>query len=326
MDKWHDEKAEAALRQQLHSLVMSAEAGESISRLTPQEVDTLVNRLLLCARNFVGDGPDEQNLRNLLQNARQADDAFIEKIITEKFAENKDLPALLKAVKPHIHSCVCLNRTPENFARRVEDVIRNYLLDGELVEVLKGNLSSPNDHELIDAIQIYLKKTALGKLRYEAREVDDLVQTTWVKLLEKLDGFHFLSRFRVWAVTILFQTYCDDIRHKKSKKAGGKFKKVSLFTPVDQDDPTLIIGETIATSEADPEEEVLFNLLFALISAHIEQYQDEFYKEVGRRVILEQAKPQDVARELKLPPQKVANALFKIRQKLRQDPGIRPAE
>jgi RNA polymerase sigma factor (sigma-70 family) len=296
-------------------------------------VDDLVNKLLLCVRNVGKDQPIDPDanpeIKNILQNFWQVHDAFIEKIIVDLPAENKsryDIKALRDAVKPHIQSCVCLNRTPENFALKVEEVIRNYLLDGELVEVLKGNLSSPNSPQLIDAIQKYLKKVALGKLRCEVGEVDDLIQTTWVRLLEKLDGFHFLSRFRVWAVTILFQTYCDDVRHQKSKKAGGRFKKVSLFTPVENDDSGFTIGETLPTPELDPEREWLFNSLFDLVSAHLEQYQSELYKKIGGEGILRQDKVEDIAKELNLPAQKVSAILFKIRQKLRQDPNIRPAK
>lgn len=46
-----------------------------------------------------------------MENLRRADDAFIENLIADRFAESKscyDSSALLKAVKPHIHSCMAL--------------------------------------------------------------------------------------------------------------------------------------------------------------------------------------------------------------------------
>lgn len=325
MAKRRDGQVETALSHRLQSLIASADTGE----LTPLQVESLVSRLIICLQNFIGDASDYQNLDNMVQNALQANDAFIESIVEDQLAGDEPhhgLPALCKAVKPHIISCVCLNRTPEDFALRVNDIIYNYLHDGELVEVLKGRTLSPNHIKLIDAVQAYLRRVALGKLRCEAQEIDDLIQATWVKLLEKLDGFHFLARFRVWAVTILYQTFCDEMRRVNSIKAGGKSQKVSLFKPIDQDDPAITIAETLTTQQADPEEELLHNLLITLVSDHIEKYRDEFYKEVGRRGILEQAKAEDIATELNLPPQKVYNLLFKIRQRLRQTPGIRPGE
>jgi|GEM_PF-4490638 len=326
MEKRHDEKTEAALRQRLCSLVLSADARESTLHLTPQEVEVLVNRLLWCAWNFAG---DEKSLDKLLPNVRRADDAFIEKLIADSPVENKsrrDLPAWREAVKPHIYSCVCLNRTLEDFAKKAEDVVRNYLLDSELVEVLQGRLFSRRQPELIGGIQSYLQGVALSKLRCKIEEAEDLIQATWVRLLAQLDDFHFLSRFRVWAVTILYRTHCDEIRRRKLEKTGGKFKHLSLHMPLDQEEATLTLGETIATPAADPEEELLFNELFALVSTYIEQQKSELHQEIGKIGLLEGAKPEEIAADLKIPVEKVYPLLFKIRQKLRQDPDIGPGQ
>lgn len=324
MEKGHDEKAEAALRPKLRSLVLSADTRKSTSHLTPQEVETIVNRLLLCAKDFFG---DEAFLSKLAQNARQADDAFIEKIIAALPAEDKlrcALPAWREAVKLHIHSCICLDRSPDDFARKAADVVRNYLADGELVEVLQKRLYSARQPELIGAIQSYLRGVAMKQLGCKAEETKDLIQATWVKLLGQLHDFHFLSRFQVWAVTILYRTHCDEIRRSNQIKTGGRFKHVSWQAPVDPDDPTLTLGDTIATPAANPEDDLLFNELLALVSAYIEQQKDELQKKISELVLLDDAKAEEIAAELNISVKKVYPLLFKIRKKLRQDPNIKP--
>jgi len=335
----HTEESIQAVRRFALSLAFEMNQNKPDWNYTKAALEKFLDELLFCiCCNVKTKGIDqlvkgakvdkavEQVVRFILGNGhRSSIDFIIEMIEQLPFEKRADYETeyLVEKVRPHIRSCVALNRSPEDFGEKVKVIIANYLLDGEQVEALLKRKQSVHFDILVRKTQKYLINTVLSRrLVSEMEQAKDLVQTIWLKLLEKLEGFHYLSRFNVWAVSILFQEYQNQRRFANAEKRGGGIRPISLDAPISSDTPKQVQYEKIQSEDLNPEQELLHHEIITLLSEHIDKLKKDREKIVARLGLLELMTPKEVAEQLNMSSQNVSKIIFRIRKLLKNHPDF----
>lgn len=324
----NDAKAREAIRHLAISCAKNLNQTESGWHYTTEALEDLIEKWMPCIWSIAKDKKVEQDLKqsiqNVLKNAYRANVEFISQMIDQINHINKQRyksAELVQALIPHIQSCQVLNRTPEHFEKKVRCIIENYLSDRELVDVLLGQSRLAHKQELIEGAKKYFTSVARRYLSVKESQIEDLIQDTWAELLTNLKEFHFLSRFLTWGITILYRQYYSQTRHDLAVIHGGGQDHFSLETPLKSDKGDRTIGETIEISEANPEQQMINKELYLLISKQIEQLQENI-QQIGRLALIEQMKPNEIAKEVGIDSKRVSAILFRIREILRENPTI----
>lgn len=325
----NDEKAREAIRHLAISCANKLNQTEPGWHYTTEALEDLIEKLMPCLWSIVKVKKVEQDLKqsiqNVLKNFYRANSEFIKQMLAQVNHINKqcyESDELIRALIQHIQNCQVLNRTPEHFEEKVLNIIQNYLADGELVNVLLGQGFSPRKQELLEGVRRYFTLVARRNLSVKESQIEDLIQDTWAELLTNLKEFHFLSRFLTWGITILYRKHYSQTRHDLAVIHGGSQDHFSLETPLKSDKGDRTIGETIEISEANPEEQLISKELYLFISKQINELQEEFHKPIGRLALLEQMKPNEIAKEVGIDSKRVSAILFRIREILRANPTI----
>lgn len=285
-------------------------------------LDNITDCIYRILKKKEDDNEIEITIKNILINYHRISPEFVKGIIAKVVHPNKELyetNILIERIITHLKSCKALYRSPGDFEQKIKCIIENYLSDGELVEVLLGRNHILKDKELIEKIKIYYQNIARRKLKVHEERIEDFVQEAWIEIFANLKDFHFLSRFLSWATTILIRVHYTIIRHEMAQKSFGSKNQISLETPLELDKGYLTIGDTITSTETDPEKELIIKEIYLLISQEINSLKGKINKKIGNLAILDQLKPNEIAKELNMDPRRVSSILFRIKKVLREN-------
>ncbi len=124
---------------------------------------------------------------------------------------------------------------------------------------MKANYAQTSFDVYYEKNNSFLKSLAM-KLSKSREDAQDLLQETWLRILENSNGYDNRNKFRSWASVIMKNIFINDYRKKKRQGVNVDMDDVKLSIAVDSD--YLLVNEDIykAISELPHEMSKVFYL------------------------------------------------------------------
>ena len=166
---------------------------------------------------------------------------------------------------------------PAEGRKPLETIITCFIEDYPLIRQLSWDLVCQRK------LDEYLNKIAFRKFDSLPHflTTSDIVQESMTKIFNKLDTFHYMSRFRTWCTTILIRTGLELIRKENRREA---VEGISMDDPIGFGDNERGRHETIPIDLPDPEAEYMGKELLRLIDRSLEKSKN---KERDRYILLQ---------------------------------------
>ena len=241
--------------------------------------------------------------------------------LNKKWKIEKDILSLLKDnVRKYIlNKKVLESKTLKIFEQTITNILSNYYEHGILVESITEGRHSLDSQKFLDEISSYLESVAINKFRLSKSDAEDIAQDTILTILQKIDNFYWASTFKTWCHIILVNNYLQKHRGFKAKKRGGGEKDLSLFQNISNSEDEIIIDHIKNLNTTNPEEEMIRNELYSIVSNVIDDFNKFNINEKGaaKLIFLEQMKAKQISELTSMPINKIYQITNKLKHHLR---------
>ncbi len=202
-----------------------------------------------------------------------------------------------------------LRHLPHVAPEKIDDFFDHFVKDYPLVAQLKSNVSCQS--ELI----IFLDKIASKKFPNLPSSLSpmDIVQEALIKLLKKLQSFHYRADLRTWCSTVLFHAGIDLLRKEKTKR---KYKTVSLDSPLGDGEDTNM-HEIIEDTKPGPEAIYLRREIRSMIDAALEKSKNPRRDHKIVEMKLAGLQSEQISDELEITVETVDMAMNRLKNRLK---------
>ncbi len=203
----------------------------------------------------------------------------------------------------------------QNHSSRIRAIIINYHTDSFIINLLKYDKSDQSVDSCQNKIHEYFINLSRKKFKSlpPYLEPEDVVNTAWVKILSKLDEFHYLSQFRTWCSSIIINTGIELIRKHWNSTCD------SMDEPGRNGEQSL--GETIPDPGPDQETSLLCEERSCIIQKAIDEVISlSSHSDRNREILrlrIAGVKGKDIAHQLNISENTINLVMARLKMKLR---------